>query len=194
MPGTTQLDTWLSANYTHFSEWSTVCLVRAISTPTLRITGYDIEEGKIVWSLANTQIVGKLEFKDKTEKDILKEYSIKLYDKETNALLTDSGLLTADKYNNVNSFKYILKYNFIKDKEYYFTVEYTTLSNYSAMETFYFTAVEEEDIPDAEFSIIADPDVENGRVGITVKRASTADSIRGTLVIRRCSSNTDFTI
>ena len=193
-PGTTQLDTWLSANYTHFSEWSTVCLVRAISTPTLRITGYDIEAGKIVWSLANTQIVGQLEFKDRTEKDILKEYRIRLYDKETDTLLTDSELLTADKYNNVNSFKYTLKYNFIKDKEYYFTVEYTTLSNYSKTETFYFTATEDEDIPDDEFSIIANIDAENGRIGVTVKRASTADSIRGTLVIRRCSSNTDFTV
>ena len=64
-PGTIKLDTWLSANYEHFSEWSTVCLVRAISTPTLEISGYDMDSQQIVWSLANTQILGKLTFEDK---------------------------------------------------------------------------------------------------------------------------------
>lgn len=193
-PGTKQLDAWLAANYEYFSEWSTVCLVRAISYPTLEISGYDMENGQIVWSLSNTQLIGRLTFEDKNETDILKHYQIKLYDKETDTLLTDSGILYTNNYNNVNSFLYTLEYNFTENKEYYFTVNYLTMSNYSHADTFYFTAIQDDTIPDTEMTITATPDAENGRIGISIKRPSTATSLTGTIVIRRCSSETDFTI
>ena len=193
-PGTVKLDTWLAANYEHFSEWSTVCLVRAISQPTLEVSGYDIENGQIIWSLSNTQIIGHLTFADNQETDALKSYQIKLYDKDTNVLLTDSGIQYANNYNDVNSFTYILEYNFEENKEYYFTVDYITMSNYSHIDTFNFTAIQNDEIPDTEMTITATPDSENGRIGITIKRPSTATSLLGTIVIRRCSSETNFTI
>ena len=114
----------MASNYEHFSEWSKVCLVRAISTPTLEISGYDVQNKEIVWSMANTVILGKLTFKDRNEQDLLKQYQIKLYDKATNSLLTDSGVQFTDNYNEVNSFNYTLEYNFENNIEYYFTVEY----------------------------------------------------------------------
>ena len=192
-PGTIKLDTWLSANYEHFSEWSTVCLVRAISTPTLEISGYDMDSQQIVWSLANTQILGKLTFEDEEETDILKHYQIKLYDFETNTLLSDSGIQYSNNYNDLNSFNYTLPYNFELNKKYYFTVEYLTMANYSKIDTFNFTVIlGTEDILD--IAITATPDNENGRIGITIKRASTADPLFGTLVIRRSSSKNNFTI
>ena len=192
-PGTIKLDTWLSANYEHFSEWSTVCLVRAISTPTLEISGYDMDSQQIVWSLANTQILGKLTFEDKEETDVLKHYQIKLYDFETNTLLSDSGIQYSNNYNDLNSFNYTLPYNFELNKKYYFTVEYLTMANYSKIDTFNFTVIlGTEDILD--IAITATPDNENGRIGVTIKRASTADPLFGTLVIRRSSSKNNFTI
>ena len=192
-PGTVKLDTWLSANYEHFSEWSTVCLVRAISTPTLEVSGYDMDSQQIVWSLANTQILGKLVFEDEEETDILKHYQIKLYDTETDTLLSDSGIQYSNNYNDLNSFNYTLPYNFELDKQYYFTVEYLTMANYSKIDTFNFTVIlGTEDILD--IAITATPDNENGRIGITLKRASTANPMFGTLVIRRSSSKNNFTI
>ena len=192
-PGTIKLDTWLSANYEHFSEWSTVCLVRAISTPTLEISGYDMDSQQIVWSLANTQILGKLTFEDKEETDVLKHYQIKLYDFETDTLLSDSGIQYSNNYNDLNSFNYTLPYNFELNKKYYFTVEYLTMANYSKIDTFNFTVILGiEDILD--IAITATPDNENGRIGVTIKRASTADPLFGTLVIRRSSSKNNFTI
>ena len=192
-PGTIKLDTWLSANYEHFSEWSTVCLVRAISTPTLEISGYDMDNQQIVWSLANTQILGKLAFEDEEETDVLKHYQIKLYDTETDTLLSDSGIQYSNNYNDLNSFNYTLPYNFELNKEYYFTIEYLTMANYSKMDTFNFTVVlGTEDILD--IAITATPDNENGRIGVTLKRASTANPMFGTLVIRRSSSKNNFTI
>ena len=192
-PGTIKLDTWLSANYEHFSEWSTVCLVRAISTPTLEISGYDMDNQQIVWSLANTQILGKLTFEDEEETDVLKHYQIKLYDTETDTLLSDSGIQYSNNYNDLNSFNYILPYNFELNKEYYFTIEYVTMANYSRIDTFNFTVIlGTEDILD--IAITATPDNENGRIGVTLKRASTANPMFGTLVIRRSSSKNNFTI
>lgn len=192
-PGTIKLDTWLSANYEHFSEWSTVCLVRAISTPTLEISGYDMDNQQIVWSLANTQILGKLTFEDEEETDVLKHYQIKLYDTDTNTLLSDSGIQYSSNYNDLNSFNYILPYNFELNKEYYFTIEYLTMANYSKIDTFNFTVIlGTEDILD--ITITATPDNENGRIGVTLKRASTANPMFGTLVIRRSSSKNNFTI
>lgn len=193
-PGTKGLDTWLSANYEHFSEWSSVCLVRAISTPTLEISGFDLVSNTVVWSLANSQIIGKLNFADENETDILKQYQIKLYDTLTDELLHESGIQYSNSYNDVNSFIYNLPYNLELDKEYYFTVEYLTMSNYSKTDTFNFAAIQSEEVPDSEMTLTVSPDNENGRMEVAIKRAATATSFIGTVVIRRSSSETNFTI
>lgn len=193
-PGTKGLDTWLSANYEHFSEWSSVCLVRAISTPTLEISGFDLVSNTVVWSLANSQIIGKLKFADENETDILKQYQIKLYDTITDESLHESGIQYSNNYNDVNAFVYNLPYSLELDKEYYFTVEYLTMSNYSKIDTFNFAAIQSEEVPDSEMTLTVNPDNENGRMEIAIKRVATATSFIGTVVIRRSSSETNFTI
>ena len=191
-PSNNKLDTWLAANVDKFSEWSTVCLIRPISTPSLDIDGINNETGSISWSLANTVIIGKLTFKDITETDILKSYQIKLYN-ENQDLLTDSGVLYASTYNDVNSFNYTLKYNFMVDNTYSFTIDYTTMAGYSAQVSKEFF-VTQEDTKEFDISISVAPDAENGRIGVTLKRSATAEAMIGTLVIRRSSSKENFTI
>ena len=46
-PTNNKLDTWLAANLNNFSEWSTVCLIRGISKPSLEVDGIDSETGTI---------------------------------------------------------------------------------------------------------------------------------------------------
>ena len=46
-PSSNKLDTWLAANVDNFSEWSTVCLIRAISNPILSVEGWDSKTGSI---------------------------------------------------------------------------------------------------------------------------------------------------
>lgn len=187
-----KLDTWLVENMDNFSEWSTVCLIRGISTPTLGVSGYDNETGVISWSLANTTILGQLIFANEEETDTLKSYQIKLYN-NANELLTDSGILYANNYNNINSFNYTLKYNLQLNQSYYFTVDYTTMAAYTSSEQFPFT-VTQEDVEELDISISAKVDEENGRIGIVLRRSSEADLLSGTLVIRRTSSKENFTI
>lgn len=185
-----KIDWWLTEYINLFSEWSTVCLIRGISEPSLEITGFDIVDGKISWSLANTIIYGKLTFKDESESDSMKSYQVRLYDKDTNGLLSDSGLQYTNNFNDPNSFNYTFNYNF-KPGEYYFTVEYTTMNLYQELLTFNFE-VTQDATEEFDASISATVDDETGRVQLTIKRGADTEPLYGTLVLRRSSSKNNF--
>lgn len=182
------IDGWLAANINLFSEWSTVCLIRGISTPQLAVSGFTIEGGEISWANYNPIIYGTLSFKNEEETEKLKSYQVKLYDENDN-LLTDSGI----QYTNTNSFSYGLNYNFVAGAAYKFTIECTTMNLYSAIATYEFTtATEESEILD--FSFIAEADEDNGRIILTIKKSNITDGFTGELVLRRTSNKTNFTI
>ena len=187
-PSNQALDAWLAANINLFSEWSTVCLIRGISTPQLAVSGFTIEGGEISWANYNPIIYGTLSFKNEEETEKLKSYQIKLYD-ENNNLLTDSGI----QYTNTNSFSYGLNYNFVAGAKYKFTIECTTMNLYSAIATYEFTtSTEESEILD--FTFIAEADEENGRVILTIRKSNITDGFTGESVLRRASNKTNFTI
>ena len=80
-PSNQALDAWLAANINLFSEWSTVCLIRGISTPQLAVSGFTIEGGEISWANYNPIIYGTLSFKNEEEtekliKDLFKDCQI----------------------------------------------------------------------------------------------------------------------
>ena len=187
-PSNQALDAWLAANINLFSEWSTVCLIRGISTPQLAVSGFTIEGGEISWANYNPIIYGTLSFKNEEETEKLKSYQIKLYD-ENNNLLTDSRI----QYTNTNSFSYGLNYNFVTGAKYKFTIECTTMNLYSAIATYEFTtSTEESEILD--FTFIAEADEDNGRVILTIRKSNITDGFTGELVLRRTSNKTNFTI
>lgn len=187
-PSNQALDAWLAANINLFSEWSTVCLIRGISTPQLAVSGFTIEGGEISWANYNPIIYGTLSFKNEEETEKLKSYQIKLYD-ENNNLLTDSRI----QYTNTNSFSYGLNYNFVAGAKYKFTIECTTMNLYSAIATYEFTtSTEESEILD--FTFIAEADEDNGRVILTIRKSNITDGFTGELVLRRASNKTNFTI
>lgn len=182
------IDGWLAANINLFSEWSTVCLIRGISTPQLAVSGFTIEGGKISWANHNPIIYGALSFKDEEETERLKSYQVRLYD-NNNQLLTDSGI----QYIDTNSFSYGLKYNFVAGASYKFTIECTTLNLYSAIASYEFTtATEENEILDISFS--AETDEENGRIILTMKKSEVTNGFTGDLILRRTSNKSNFTI
>ena len=187
-----KLDGWLAANINYFSEWSTVCLVRGISAPDLLVSGFTIEGGNISWANYNPIIYGTLTFEDEAETEKMKSYQIKLFDKNE-TLLTDSGIQYTNNYNNPNSFEYALKYNFVPGESYKFTVEYTTLNLYSETITYNFT-VGEDEFEALDISFTASTDEENGRIILNIKKSDITDGFTGTLIVRRTSSKTNFTI
>ena len=187
-----KLDGWLAANINYFSEWSTVCLVRGISAPELLVSGFTIEGGNISWANYNPIIYGTLTFVDEAETEKMKNYQIKLFDKNE-TLLTDSGIQYTNNYNNPNSFEYALKYNFIPGESYKFTVEYTTLNLYTEIIAYNFK-VGENEFEALDMSFTASTDEENGRIILNIKKADFTDGFTGTLIVRRTSSKTNFTI
>lgn len=186
------IDSWLAANLSNFSEWSTVCLVRGISVPSLSVSGFDISADTTLWSLNNVDVVGKLTYADSAETDTLKSYQIKLYD-INNQLLSDSGIIYSNAYSNINEFNYTFEYAFNEGESYYFTFEYETANMYTESNTYEFMVVQEgADILNA--NLTATLDYINGCIILNVKSKDDDDSFVGNITIRRASSESNFTI
>lgn len=186
------IDSWLAANLSNFSEWSTVCLVRGISVPSLSISGFDISADTTLWSLNNVDVVGRLTYADSAETDTLKSYQIKLYD-INNQLLSDSGVIYSNAYSNINEFNYTFEYAFNEGESYYFTFEYETANMYTESNTYEFMVVQEgADILNA--NLTATLDNINGCIVLNIKSKDDDDSFVGNITIRRTSSESNFTI
>lgn len=187
------IDGWLVSNLDHFSEWSSVCLVRGISKPTLNLLDWDPAETRVIdWSVQNTQINGSLTFADSDENETLKSYRIRLYDTEDN-LLTDSGDTYTSNYNNVNTIAYTFKYNFKVDTNYYFTFEYTTQNLYTEITTYNLSMVQGNT---QSYNLLLTGYIypEDGNIDLQVRRSTDQTPISGNIVLRRSSSKENFTI
>ena len=186
------IDSWLAANLSNFSEWSTVCLVRGISVPNLNISGFDISADTTLWSLNNVDVIGKVTYADPAETDTLKSYQIKLYDID-NQLLSDSGILYANTYSNINEFNYTFEYAFNEGEKYYFTFEYETANMYVENNTYEFMIVQESS-EKLNANLTASLDNINGCIILNIKSKEDDDSFVGNITIRRTSSESNFTI
>lgn len=187
-----RIDNWLAANLPNFSEWSTVCLIRGISVPSLSVSGFDISADTTLWSLNNVDVVGRLTYADSAETDTLKSYQIKLYD-INNQLLSDSGIIYSNAYSNINEFNYTFEYAFNEGENYYFTFEYETANMYTESNTYELMIVQEgADILNA--NLTATLDNINGCIILNIKSKDDDDSFVGNITIRRTSSESNFTI
>ena len=187
------IDNWLSRNLKNFSEWSTVCLIRGISVPTLALK--DFEETiitDIYDTIVNTQVIGQLTFADENETETLRSYRVKAYDSDNNLLL-DSGDIYSNSFTDINNLNYTMKYWFKADNEYYFTVTFTTQNLYSETHTYNFAVLQAE-VPDLNIQITAYQDEENGRIGMRITRSRAKGRYNGQIVIRRASNKDNFAV
>lgn len=183
-----KIDSWLAANLSNFSEWSTVSLVRGISTPSLNIVGFDTTTDIIVWSIDKVDLIGKLTFASAEETDTLKSYQVKLYDSENN-LLRDSGILYTNTYSNINEFNYTFDYGFKETETYHFSFEYETANMYNDSIAYDFLVLQESsDI--FYVTLTAETDDINGTIILNAKGVPTTSNI----IIRRTSSESNYTI
>lgn len=148
------IDSWLNANSSvtgktnldESSEWSTVCLIRGITSLNLDIVGWSeagSAQNPIQVPDGLSEVIGRIGFteaEDGTQcTEYLKKTRIKLYNSE-NALLKDSGDIYSSNYEDINQFKYDFKYNFLTGNEniYHMTVTCTTNSLYEETNIYYF--------------------------------------------------------
>lgn len=187
------IDNWLNTNMNYFSEWSTVCLIRGISAPTLTVQGFiPGQTSTLNWSIANTQLNGKITFADENEKETLRSYRIKLIG-VNDEILTDSGNLYARDSVDVNSFTYTIKYALTTNYRYRLDIEYITQNYYKETETYYFQCVPQSSLQ-LDIVMHGEMDPENGRVGIHIQKGNINQSYTGKMIIRRTSSKSNFTI
>ena len=187
------IDAWLTNNLDYFSEWSSVCLVRGISKPSVNLLEWDSSATRQVdWNIQNTQIEGSLTFADENENETLKSYRIKLYDGQ-NTLLTDSGTLYTNNYENQNNISYTFKYNFEVDKNYSFTLEYTTQNLYTETITYSFKMIQ-GDSHSYNLLLTGYVEAEEGIIDIQVRRSTNQEPLTGKILIRRSSSKENFKI
>ena len=186
------IDSWLAANLSNFSEWSTVCLVRGVSVPNLSISGFDTFADTTLWSLNNVDVVGRLTYTDPAETDTLKSYQIKLYD-INNQLLSDSGIIYSNAYSNINEFNYTFEYAFNEGESYYFTFEYETANMYTESNTYEFMVIQES-ADKLEATLTAALDNINGCIALHIESDIGQENFVGNITIRRTSSESNFTI
>lgn len=187
-----KIDSWLAANLSNFSEWSTVCLIRGISVPSLSVSGFDTSADVTLWSLNNVDVIGKLNFSDPMETDTLKSYQIKVYNAD-DQLLSDSGLLYSNSYSNINEFNYTFEYQFNEGENYYFTFEYETANMYTESNTYNFIVLQ-EGAEKLEATMTAILDDVNGCIGLHIENNVGQENFIGNITIRRTSSESNFTI
>lgn len=187
-----KIDSWLAANLSNFSEWSTVCLIRGISVPSLSVSGFDTSADVTLWSLNNIDVIGKINFSDPMETDTLKSYQIKVYNAD-DQLLSDSGLLYSNSYSNINEFNYTFEYQFNEGENYYFTFEYETANMYAESNTYNFIVLQ-EGAEKLEATMTAILDDVNGCIGLHIENNVGQENFIGNITIRRTSSESNFTI
>lgn len=196
-PSSQAADGWLSSNLSSFSEWSTVTLIRGIPEPTFELNPvtaadkkYDEENFDLVWSVINTQLQGTLKFSEETS-EALRSYRVILTSADGSKVLSDSGELFTNITNN--TFTYTLKYGLSANSNYKFKVEYTTTNLYKEMREYNFKVVADTGVT-VDVLMSGEKDPENGRICINVKKAEIASTFTGTILIRRTSSNSNFTV
>lgn len=203
---------WINIHASDFSEWSTVCIVKAIGNITINITSfgcsYEAGGGSATGSGTSMTFVGNYSCEDPTE--TLGYYRIKLFNYPRNAgdePIDDSGYI----YNNainVNEFNYSFKvipeggttqyvveleYNTINDFNEIVNIDYTLTFRRLAPIGINLITIENDEwnILDGLTSLGEEED--EGRVAIKLFSAS-EEPFTGSVVLRRAASRTKFEI
>lgn len=193
-PSDAGIDKWLVDNKELFSEWSTICLIRAISQPSLQLVNFP-DEGDVIFSNSNVDIVGSLVFEDENESDQLSNYQIKLYNNEDTSnpeLVLDSGIIYTNSSQNSNQLNYTLDYLLEPGTAYLLTISIETRNYY--FQTFDYTLliVQATDNP-LNANIIAENDAEMGSIKVSIA-ATEFQNFTGSVIIRRTSNKSNFNI
>lgn len=187
------IDAWLSENLLNFSEWSTVVLIRGISTPTINLKDFDFGMTTDIMSeIGYLQIVGNVSFADPNETETLKSYRITMQDNTSNDILFDTGNIFTSNFANVNGINYVVDYNFQVGLTYIFELEITTENLFTYKDVFYIYINQGQTEP-INLNIGTEIDEENGRIKVNIVNTPEFENFTGQVVIRRSDSKNNFT-
>lgn len=180
-----------ASNQLKFSEWSTVCLVRAISRPTLSVHPFDDDEqsGYTGYILGTLPISGRLSFEQSTDTETLQSFSVKVYDQSGDVEFDSGNIYTGDNV-SPNSFTYLLDTAQLNGSEHAVTISYVTSNQYEGTSKSYKLSILQE-TDDESFSPTVTAEVDDYDALVSVHVVNPM-SIKGILHVKRASSQTNF--
>lgn len=200
--GTSQ-SVWLNNNASHFSEWSTQCVVKSIGNITIDIPGFTDATSSIILDELDFRGIYKCE--DVSE--LLYSYKLKLYEVNNNhnILLEESDeIFAGPQYSQEQQFNYVFKYECESFVDYSLIFEYQTKNKYINSFNFNFRLRNvspslnvdiitlENDVNNLLTDITSYGDEnENGRICLKLYSNSHAP-YTGKVCIRRSDSRTNF--
>ena len=166
------LESWLVQNQSLFSEWSRVCLIRAIDKPYIDLIGFN-NVLTTNFTVAVTDIVGKMYFM--TNPDIatetLESYEIIIQSanaEEENNIVYDSGIVYTDSF-SPNEINHTIGYQLQDGTLYDLIFTYTTNNGYTETLTYSFTSIQ-SNIERLDVDVSATPIDVDGSIEIYIKR------------------------
>lgn len=191
VPSSGGLDSWLANNIEHFSEWSEICLISAISQPTADIKhniSYVSTETSLVDNYLLVQLSGSITFADSADKSYIKSFMVTT--KKEDDVIKQSDEILVDPINSLNKITYEIYLPLEQqDVTYDFIIDFTTNGLYH-FTTSHQVEVENEPAAATNLQIQASPDEENGRIMVNIIPGEQGFS--GTIVIIRASNKDGF--
>ena len=175
--------TWINNNLNNFSEWSTVCLIRAIATPTLQL--HKVSD---VGVLSAANIVGKLTFSNSAEKESI--YAYKVLVKKNSNIVEDSGFIYPEPTKE-RELNYTFKTNVIGND---FSAQlYVATKNGYIIKNTYPINIKADSGTDLGAEIYSvTPDEENGLMQIIVNVTAESGISNNKIILKRASSLNGF--
>lgn len=192
---------WINDNLQNFSEWSTVGIIRGISTPFLTINDFSINN-QTTYNDLTLVLSGGLSFSNVKEKDSLQSYIVTL---SSGGKVIEKSEKVYTSSLNPNTIYYEFKKLLESGEEYTLKFDYTTRAKYQSSATYYLKAVGSDiGLPEKKIKFTIEPNQERGSIFISIeglqniatdeesKVLVSNDTIH--LRVRRTSSKSDFTI
>lgn len=127
-----RIDGWINNNLSRFSQWSTVVLIKAVSTPEIKLKYFE-SDSIVTMTTSDLTILGTV-VNDTKDYELLKSYKILIYDTQ-DVLLEESENILFDSSNKI---EYNCKYNFKSQHYYKLCVQILTKNLYFTQQFFNF--------------------------------------------------------
>ena len=190
-----------AANLEHFSEWSTVCLIRGIIRPKIKVVGIDDEtesgqSQEIENVISSVDSIFVVSYTPGDSEETLRNWRVEILDLEER-VLADSGWNVYNSYDNIItetngsvSFEAILPYQLSTETSYKLRVSIETKNRYQEQKVLKFsvTTNAEDPFPGEINAEIIEED------GYALIRLTSKATIIKNLTLRRSSSKSGFKI
>lgn len=192
-----QINNYLVDHRPDFSEWSTVCLIRAISTPNLILRTFDTYTGEntIGFNQGMVPVSGIVYFNSSEETETLQSYIIRIYseDDPLNPVIETGNIYTGDN-SDPNDINYNLDFQGVDisdTRNFIMRITMTTKNQYTwTSKDYEFQII--DFLEDEYFQPTLTVDVDNND-GIVTLHIENHYSVFGTLYVKRASSVDNFT-